>query len=441
MHGILTLDLKILWLSDAAKHYVFGESALGEPLDKFLETDTNSLKTSLTKHSKKKLEAYSKCGRLNADQVLELNLERTGKVLAMTLKLQSSTQVYGLTEAQCASLNQLLQTMRGFIVRTDLAGRYTFYNDAFLKQFGWLYNGEPLGKNSFKSISPHHHQRVQKAVTELLHGEKIVEVELDKPSGKKGYMRTAWNFSLLHDADGNPSEVQCVGIDLSEQIKTREELKLSEERFQQFAQNSGIVMWETNMDGLYTYVSPMSTKIWSFKPKELINKYHFYDLHPLKGREKLKIEGLKLIRSGRSFSGYENMVQRKDDEVVWMSSSGVPFFDGNGVQIGVRGGDVDISQQIIQNKAVEYQNKTLRQLAWIQSHELRAPLANIIGLVNLLKNEYNDQQINRETLLFLEREAERLDRTIRTIVEKAHQAETPPELRLKRRKKRPKTGP
>jgi light-regulated signal transduction histidine kinase (bacteriophytochrome) len=123
-----------------------------------------------------------------------------------------------------------------------------------------------------------------------------------------------------------------------------------------------------------------------------------------------------------------------------MSTSGVPFFDANGVQLGVRGGDVDISQQIIQNKAVEQQNKTLRQLAWIQSHELRAPLANIIGLANLLKNDFHDHGIKMETLIYLEREAERLDRTIRTIVEKAHQAETPLELRNKRRKKRPKTN-
>lgn len=94
-----------------------------------------------------------------------------------------------------------------------------------------------------------------------------------------------------------------------------------------------------------------------------------------------------------------------------------PIFDEiSGKCTGTAGFTRDITERIQQLKAIEEQNKSLKEIAWMQSHETRAPLANIIGLINILLN-HNDGNIDTETLLQdIAGSAEELDRIIRKIV-------------------------
>ncbi len=71
-------------------------------------------------------------------------------------------------------------------------------------------------------------------------------------------------------------------------------------------------------------------------------------------------------------------------------------------------------------KKLEGQNSVLSEIAWIQSHKVRAPLANIMGLMPLLN--YNDptDQDNAIILDGIKTASEKLDQVIREISEKTH---------------------
>ena len=47
----------------------------------------------------------------------------------------------------------------------------------------------------------------------------------------------------------------------------------------------------------------------------------------------------------------------------------------------------DVTEKLNHIKTIEIQNKKLRHIAWTQSHEVRAPLARILGLINLIEDE------------------------------------------------------
>lgn len=47
----------------------------------------------------------------------------------------------------------------------------------------------------------------------------------------------------------------------------------------------------------------------------------------------------------------------------------------------------DFTEKLNHIKTIEIQNKKLKYIAWTQSHELRAPLARILGLVNLIEDD------------------------------------------------------
>lgn len=64
------------------------------------------------------------------------------------------------------------------------------------------------------------------------------------------------------------------------------------------------------------------------------------------------------------------------------------------------------------------QNRRLQEIASISSHEIRRPVATILGLVNLFDREHLDTIMNNEILNHLDLTAKELDMVIHTIVEK-----------------------
>ena len=75
----------------------------------------------------------------------------------------------------------------------------------------------------------------------------------------------------------------------------------------------------------------------------------------------------------------------------------------------------DITAEIAHSAAIEEQHKKLKQIAYMQSHFLRAPLARVLGLVDLLKLEHDDQT-HEQLLTHLENSAKELDEMIKEII-------------------------
>jgi nitrate/nitrite-specific signal transduction histidine kinase len=68
------------------------------------------------------------------------------------------------------------------------------------------------------------------------------------------------------------------------------------------------------------------------------------------------------------------------------------------------------------------QNETLKQIAWQQSHELRRPVANILGLCNLLKNYQNEtEEMKSKYIDYMLQATNELDEIIHKIVLQANE--------------------
>jgi PAS domain S-box-containing protein len=82
----------------------------------------------------------------------------------------------------------------------------------------------------------------------------------------------------------------------------------------------------------------------------------------------------------------------------------------------------NILRVLIENKRnqdhVKDQNKRLQEIASISSHEIRRPVATILGLVNLFDQSNLDNPMNREIMNHIDISAKELDSVIHTIVEK-----------------------
>lgn len=81
--------------------------------------------------------------------------------------------------------------------------------------------------------------------------------------------------------------------------------------------------------------------------------------------------------------------------------------------------DIDnIKTKRIANEKLQIQNEKLIEIAFLQSHQVRVPIANILGLFNLFNFDNPSDPINAETLCLLKTSAESLDDIIHQIAQK-----------------------
>ncbi len=121
---------------------------------------------------------------------------------------------------------------------------------------------------------------------------------------------------------------------------------------------------------------------------------------------------LKAI-SGKTIR-FEREVKYSIGEVIWWDVTFEPTYHDNGGVIGVSYNATNITERKLYEQQILAQNDSLKHIAHIQSHELRKPVASILGLVHLFKNE--QYKATKEELMMLEKAASELDQKIRAIV-------------------------
>jgi PAS domain S-box-containing protein len=139
--------------------------------------------------------------------------------------------------------------------------------------------------------------------------------------------------------------------DVTERKQAEDALQQSNKRFNDIVENSLEWIWEVDASGKYTYASPVVEQILGYKPEEVIGK-HFYDLFHPDDREELKKAAFAAFAEKQSFRQFVNRNIRKDGEIVWISTSGVPILDGEGNLLGYRGADIDITERMRAEEAL-----------------------------------------------------------------------------------------
>jgi PAS domain S-box-containing protein len=144
-----------------------------------------------------------------------------------------------------------------------------------------------------------------------------------------------------------------IGIALKRR-ETAQRLRENRDRINRLSEQSRTFFWETDPEGLYTYVSHLTEEILGYKPEELIGKKHFFDLHPQEGLKKFQASVFDIINDRKGIINFETRMQRKDGVVIWIDSQAVPMFDSIGNYLGHQGSDTDITElKLIQLERAE----------------------------------------------------------------------------------------
>ncbi|MDD5361424.1 MAG: PAS domain S-box protein [Ignavibacteria bacterium] len=179
------------------------------------------------------------------------------------------------------------------------------------------------------------------------------------PDGSVHWLKA--NGKVFRDEKGVALRMVGINYEITERKQAEESLIVNEERFRHVTDCSGVWVWETDKDGIYTYVSPMEENILGYKVDELIGKKHFYDFFIPEVKMELKAAAMGVFERKENFRNFENANIHKEGYVVYLETSGLPMHDEHGNFIGYRGADRDITPQRLAVEALKKSEESLRQ--------------------------------------------------------------------------------
>ena len=125
---------------------------------------------------------------------------------------------------------------------------------------------------------------------------------------------------------------------------------------------------------------------------------------------------LQCIQS--AFAGHRRTLETKmayaEGVEIWWEMKFNPVYDHTGDLTGVSIDSTNVTDAIKDKQYIMDQNTALREIAQIQSHEIRRPVANIIELSELI-NDKDDEDFD-QNLKYIKQEILCLDRKIHDIV-------------------------
>ena len=195
-----------------------------------------------------------------------------------------------------------------------------------------------------------------------------------------------------------------------------DELKKSEKRYSDLFHLSPLPMWVYDLNTLdFLDVNKAAIDHYGYDRSEFLSK----TLKSIRPQEDIPILEDALNRDRNSL--YHKRVFRHVKKIgaiikVDLECSAILFNERESKLVLVN----DITEKVNYIETIETQNRTFKEIAWIQSHLVRAPLARLMGLVNLLESETIEN--NPEIVGLLEHvksSANELESIIRDIIKKS----------------------
>jgi|GEM_PF-1300842 len=143
---------------------------------------------------------------------------------------------------------------------------------------------------------------------------------------------------------GGRKVIQGQFEDISARKRIETELKLSEQKYRDLTEAIPDLVWETDENGSYTYVSPRFKEILGYETGEAVGKSPFAFIAETGEGEELEGFGYCLLKK-LPFRNIEHPSRHKDGRTRVLESSGNPFFDETGRYKGYKGLTRDITDR------------------------------------------------------------------------------------------------
>lgn len=228
---------------------------------------------------------------------------------------------------------------------------------------------------------------------------------------------------LLFDNEGKA--VRMIGAiqDITKQKEEEQRLKLLETVITQTKDAVVITDTDTSENPIpnIIFVNEAFTKMTGYKPKEVIGKSPIMFTGPKSDRKELEKLSNAIQKYKECF--IETISYKKNGTEYWVNFSMIPVTNKDGEHTHWISIQRDVTKEKEQQSEREQlireltqNNKDLKQFSYITSHNFRAPLSNLTGLLNLLDDVPVENEELQEILNGFRRSTQLLNETIDDLV-------------------------
>ena len=223
--------------------------------------------------------------------------------------------------------------------------------------------------------------------------------------------------------DGKPLRMYGIAQDLTEIIETKNKLMMSETRMKEAQALANVGHWDRNFETGVGFWSDECLCIYGIGRNDLIQDPDFWKIfiHP-DDYDYVMSENRKAHQHYDDLSITYRLIPAGKG-TKWIHLESRYDFDSEGNITGQHGIIHDITDIKEAEEKTKYQNQMLRDISMMQSHQVRAPIANILGLINLVNLDKVGTNLDKEILDNLKIAAEKLDHIIKDIVAKTNEVE------------------
>ena len=228
---------------------------------------------------------------------------------------------------------------------------------------------------------------------------------------------------LLKDIDGKAIRMIGAIQDVTKQKEEEQRLKLLETVITQT--KDAVIITDTDISENsipnIIFVNQAFTKMTGYKPKEVIGKSPIMFAGVKSDSTELK----KLTESIKNYQEcfIETVSYKKNGDEYWVNFSMIPVTNKEGEHSHWISIQRDVTKEKNQEREREQliqeltrNNKDLKQFSYITSHNFRAPLSNLTGLLNLLDDVPIENEELQEILNGFKRSTHLLNETIDDLV-------------------------
>ncbi len=283
-------------------------------------------------------------------------------------------------------------------------GCYTYANELFKRAFAHL-SSNFIGECFSRSVHPDDLELFNQATECLVDPLKVVVATLRKPDPEGNYSHTHWNF-FAEPIDGQ-FEIGCIGFDVSNFVQQSGQHKLILQKLD--------AVLNSSQESFYLLDTHMKVLSFSQGAKNAAKEFFGFNMHEGFDFTRLLLPSTIQEFTDQFNKALEGKKSFKEDKLVfptgkevWFRMNIAPAHNESGETFGVTLSFVNIDML----KKSEMQ---LKEIAWQQSHNVRKPLSNILGLIELMKDEIDYGKM-QELYAMLKTSAAELDERIKDIV-------------------------
>ena len=229
-------------------------------------------------------------------------------------------------------------------------------------------------------------------------------------------------INLVKDDSGKPIKLNGIIIDITKKKIHEQEILDSNERFKMIARATAeaIIDWDIKNDKVV--LGEGFQTIFGYDLSKYDNHLWSNNIHP-EDKERVLEDLFKTVEDPTKeyFTTIFRFLKANRDSTN-VQYRGIFIRDRNGKATRAIAAMIDLTDTLNRIHKIEQQNKVLKDIAWTQSHVVRAPLANLQGLISLLKDNLNSGVTDDEELIdYITDSVDKLDEIIRDIVKKTRE--------------------